>query len=51
MSVVIIWALPLAVFIKKLLRKPINVQKCAFNTIDFIKRIGVYYMCIDDLPL
>ncbi|MBR1904961.1 MAG: hypothetical protein IJ819_00670 [Clostridiales bacterium] len=48
---VIIWAAPLAVCLKRLLKKPIRIQKISFNTRDFVKRIGVYYMCIDDLLL
>ncbi|MBR1907089.1 MAG: hypothetical protein IJ819_11645 [Clostridiales bacterium] len=48
---VIIWAAPLAVCLKRLIKKPIRIQKLSFSDKDFVKRIGVYYMCIDDLPL
>ena len=51
MSVSIIWAVPLAVLLRRLVSIPYNINNVPFNADAYIKRIGVYYMCIDDLPL
>ena len=47
----IIWGGTLAVILTKLRRKLFRVDKQRFSVEDQIKRIGVYYMCIDDLPI
>lgn len=47
----VIWGGTLAVLLSRL-RKPVfRVEKisCTYN--ETVKRYGVYYMCIDDLPL
>ena len=51
MSVTVIWAVPLAVFLKSLVDAPYNIKVISYDTETYVKRIGVYYMCIDDLPL
>lgn len=47
----IIWGGTLAVILTKLRRKLFRVDKQRYSVEDQIKRIGVYYMCIDDLPI
>ena len=47
----IIWGGTLAVILAKLKKKLFRVEKHNYNVEDQIKRIGVYYMCIDDLPI
>ena len=51
MSVTVIWAVPLAVYLRRLASAPYNINIVPFNIEAYAKRIGVYYMCIDDLPL
>ena len=50
---IIVWGGFLALILGQLRhsRKRYTVQKMRFSPDDQIKRIGVYYMCIDDLPL
>ena len=47
----IIWGGTLAILLSRFRRKLFRVDKIKYNIEDQIKRIGVYYMCIDDLPL
>ena len=47
----IIWGGTLAVILAKLKKKLFRVEKHNYNVENQIKRIGVYYMCIDDLPI
>ena len=51
MPVVIIWAASMAVFLKRLVSVPYNINNIPYDTEAYVKRIGIYYMCIDDLPL
>lgn len=50
---IIVWGGFLALILSQLSHssKTYTVQKIHYSTDDQIKRIGVYYMCIDDLPL
>jgi len=50
---IIVWGGFLALILGQLSHssKTYTVQKTPFSPDDQIKRIGVYYMCIDDLPL
>ena len=50
-NMTIIWGGTLAVILAKLRRKLFRVDKQRYSVEDQIKRIGVYYMCIDDLPI
>lgn len=47
----IIWGGTLAIFLNRFWRSIFRVDKIMFSEKDQFKRIGVYYMCIDDLPL
>ena len=47
----VIWLSSLAVIINQLRRKYYKISKQIFKHEDQIKRIGVYYMCIDDAIL
>ena len=47
----IIWGGTLAFILAKLKKKLFRVEKLNYNVEDQNKRIGVYYMCIDDLPI
>ena len=47
----IVWGGTLVVLLAKLKRKPYEVTRIKHDVKDRIKRLGVYYMCIDDLPL
>ncbi len=51
MSVSVIWAVPLAVLLRRIVSVPYNINSIPYNAEAYVKRIGVYYMCIDDLPL
>ena len=51
MSVSVIWVAPLAVLLRRLVSIPYNINNIPYNTEAYVKRIGIYYMCIDDLPL
>ena len=47
----VIWGGTLAILLARLRKKLFRVDKLRYNVDVQIKRIGVYYMCIDDLPL
>lgn len=47
----IIWSGTLAILLSRFRRKLFRVDKIRYSVEDQIKRIGVYYMCIDDLPI
>ena len=47
----VIWGGTLAVLLARLRKSLFRVDRIKYNVEDQIKRIGVYYMCIDDLPL
>ena len=47
----IIWGGTLVVLLARLKRKPYKVTRIKHDAKAQIKRLGVYYMCIDDLPL
>ena len=47
----IIWGGTLAVLLCRLRKKLFRVTRLNHDIDAQIKRIGVYYMCIDDLPL
>lgn len=47
----IVWGGTLVVLIAKLKRKPYEVTRIKQDEAERNKRFGVYYMCIDDLPL
>lgn len=51
MDTIIIWGGTLALLLNKLRRSPFRAEKITFSTEEQFKRIGVYYMCIDDLPI
>jgi len=50
-TIIVIWGGTLAVLLKKLWSSLYKAEKIAFSAEEQFKRIGVYYMCIDDLPL
>ena len=50
-TIIVILGGTLAVLLKKLWSSLYNAEKIAFSAEEQFKRIGVYYMCIDDLPL
>ena len=47
----IVWSGTLAVLLARLQKKPFEVTNIKHDKNDQIKRIGVYYMCLDDLLL
>ena len=47
----VVWGGALVVLLARIQRVPYKVAHIKHDVNDFIKRIGVYYMCIDDLPL
>ncbi len=47
----VIWGGTLAILLAMFTRSLFKISKIKFSEEDQIKRIGVYYMCIDDLPL
>ena len=47
----IIWGWMLAVLLARLKRKSYELICIKHDEVDRIKRLGVYYMCIDGLPL
>ena len=51
MDTIVIWGGTLAILLNKLRRSPFKVEKIAFSTEEQFKRVVVYYMCIDELPL
>ena len=50
-NMTIVWGGTLAVLMAKLKGNPYKVTRIKQDMIERIKRLGVYYMCIDDLPL
>ena len=48
---IIVWCGTLAVLLARLKRKPYEVTRIKHDETERIKRLGVYYTCIDDLPL
>jgi len=48
---IIIWGGTLAIMLSRFKKCLFRVQKLNYSIEKQIKRIGVYYMCIDDLPL
>ncbi len=50
-NITIIWGGALAVLLSQPQRKSNKVTHIKLDVNDRIKRLGVYYMCIDDLPL
>jgi len=48
---IIVWGGFLALLLIQLRRDPLKVSRLTHDIDAQIKRIGVYYMCIDDLPL
>ena len=46
-----VWGGALAVLLARLQRTPYEVTRIKHDEAERIKRLGVYYMCIDDLPL
>ncbi len=50
-NITVIWCRTLALLLAKLKRKPYEVTHIKHDVKARIKRLGVYYMCIDDLPL
>ena len=48
---IITWTGLLAVLLNKLWRTKFKIFRENYSIEKRIKRIGVYYMCIDDLPL
>ena len=51
LSMLIIWGGSLAVFLNKLWRSMCRIEKVKDDYKETVKRYGVYYFCIDDLPL
>ena len=47
----VVWYGTLALLLNQLQRKPFKVTRIRHDEAERIKRLGVYYMCIDDLPL
>ena len=50
-NITVVWYGTLAALMTKLRRKPYKVTRIKHDVKKQIKRLGVYYMCIDDLPL
>lgn len=50
-NVTIIWGGTLAIVLARLQKTPFEVTNIKRDKNDQIKRMGVYYMCLDDLPL
>lgn len=48
---VVIWGGTLAVLLKQLWKAIFKIENISVSVEQNTKRIGVYYMCIDDLPL
>ena len=47
----VVWGGTLAFLMAKLKGKPYTVTRNKQDDAERIKRLGVYYMCIDDLPV
>ena len=50
-DITVVWVGTLAVLMAKLKGNPYKVTRTKQDESERIKRLGVYYMCIDDLPL
>ena len=50
-NITIVWGGTLAVLLCRIHRTPYRITCIKHDIEAQIKRIGVYYMCIDDLPL
>ena len=50
-NITVVWGGTLAVILAKLKRKPYEVTRIKHDETERIKRLGIYYVCIDDLPL
>ena len=50
-NITVVWGGTLAVILAKLKRKTYEVTRIKHDVKDRIKRLSVYYMWIDDLPL
>ena len=50
-NITVVWGGTLALLLAKRKRKPYEVTRIKHDVKDRIKRLSVYYMCIDDLPL
>ena len=51
LNIIVVWGGTLALLLAKLKRKTYEVTRIKHDEAERIKRLGVYYMCIDDLPL
>ena len=51
MDTIVIWGGTLAILLSRFMRSLYKVEKVLFSETEQFKRVGVYYMCIDDLPL
>ena len=49
MDSIVVWFGTFAVLMKLIWKKMVRVEKCEYSIEENNKRIGVYYMCIDDL--
>ena len=49
--ITIVWCGTLALLLIQLQRNPLKITHIKHDMNEKIKRLGVYYMCIDDLPL
>lgn len=47
----IVWGGTLAILLNLFWRSIFKIDKIKFSEKDQFTRVGVYYMCIDDLPL
>ena len=47
----IIWAIPFIFILRRLIRdnNGIRFQSINYDPDEFIKRLGIYYLCLDDL--
>lgn len=48
---IVVWTGNLGIILNQLRKRLFRTEKCKYSIQNQIKRIGVYYMCIDDLPL
>ncbi|MBR2554448.1 MAG: hypothetical protein IKE94_06260 [Aeriscardovia sp.] len=51
MDTIVVWGGTLAILLNRFMRSLYKVEKVMFSEKEQFKRVGVYYMCIDDLPL
>ncbi len=47
----IVWYGSLVLLLNRLQKNPFKVTHIKHDNLERIKRLGIYYMCIDDLPL